>query len=74
MLMVHNTDDDGDNDHNNNYYYYTCIIVIIIDHFSGPGRAIGPVCLCVRTLTFEPKKDLGSRHLHAVVLHCLGHF
>jgi len=71
MLMVQNDDDDDDHDNNNNYY--TCII-IIIDHFSGPGRAIGPVCLCARTLTFEPKKDLGPRHLPAVVLHCLDHF
>jgi len=26
------------------------------EHFSGPGRAIGPVCVCVRTTTFELNK------------------
>jgi len=28
---------------------------IFTDHFSGPGRAIGPVCVClrVRTVTVE---------------------
>jgi len=25
--------------------------VIIIDHFSGPARAIAPLCVCVRTIT-----------------------
>ena len=27
--------------------------LVFTDHFSGPGRTMGPVCLCVRTITFE---------------------
>jgi len=26
---------------------------VITDHFSGPGRAISPVCLCAQATTFE---------------------
>jgi len=41
--------------------------VIFTDHFNGPGRAIGPlcvsVCLCLPTITLE-LDDLWSRYLH----------
>jgi len=29
------------------------LTVLITDHFSGPGKVIGLVCLCVRTMTVE---------------------
>jgi len=36
-------------------------LAIVTDPFSGPGRAIGPVCVsvCVHTITFD-QNDLGS--------------
>ena len=27
--------------------YTACSLAIVTDHFSGPGRAIGSVCVCV---------------------------
>jgi len=24
------------------------VVTVVTDHFSGPGRAIGPLCVCVR--------------------------
>jgi len=39
------------------------LLVPFTYHFSGPGRAVGMVCLCVRvrTITFELHEDQGHR-------------
>jgi len=29
------------------------LVIIITGHFSGPGRATGPLCVCMWTITFE---------------------
>jgi len=43
---------------------YMVTLLILTDHFSGPSRALGRVCVsaCVRTITFE-LNDLGPTYL-----------
>ena len=39
------------------------VVSFFTDHFSGPDRAISPVCVCVQRVTFEPSDfDLGIWH------------
>ena len=52
--------------HNNSLALHFIAKQTFTDHSSGPGRAIGPVCVCVcvSTVTFEPGESKTTRYLN----------